>query len=134
MPVLAMRSSPWRTGRWIPGASDGRKEVSRLYPCCGLPIAPETVASTVAVTSHDRQLHGTYALCKCFDRDNRDLPEKAVFKRLSRVGDRALARPDRYLCTLYSDIATASLAVAMAGHPHHAQQAIAALVWKTEQL
>lgn len=107
--------------------------MSRLCPCCGLPIAPETVAATVAVTSRDQLLHGTYALCRRCDRDNRRLPEKAVFRRLARAGDRALARPDRYLCTLYPDIATARLAGAMAGHPQHAPQAIAALGWKSEQ-
>lgn len=106
--------------------------MSRLCPCCSLPVTPKTVGGTIAVTSNDQQVHGTYALCERCINENRHLPRMAIIKRLARAGDRALARPDRYLCTLYPDIATARLAVAMAGHPQYAQQAIAALGWKTE--
>lgn len=107
--------------------------MNRLCPCCGLPTAPEMVGAAIAATSNDRKRHGTFALCKRCIRDNRSLPGKIVLGRMARAGDHALANPDRYLCTLYPDLATARLAVAMAGHPQHAQQAITALGWASTQ-
>lgn len=80
--------------------------MNRLCPCCGLPTAPDMVGAAIAATSNDRKRHGTFALCKRCIRDNRCLPGKIVFGRMAR------------------------LAVAMAGHPQHAQQAITALGWK----
>lgn len=108
--------------------------MSRRCPCCDLPITVGDLGAAVAATSNDRQVHGAYALCTRCTNENRRLPIKTRLKRICRAGDRALDQPDRYLCALFPDIAQARLAVAMLGHPQHAQAAVLALGWSTETL
>lgn len=101
--------------------------MEKRCPACDLPLS-HPVAS-VAVSSNDGMVHGVMGLCERCIVQNRSLPAAIRFKRISRAGDRALVRPDRYLCAIFPNIGAARLAAGMLGHPEHALQTLNALGW-----
>ncbi|MHB1246709.1 MAG: hypothetical protein ACYCZH_09710 [Sulfuriferula sp.] len=99
-------------------------------PSCDLPMI--RLAACLAVNSNDGTVHGVLGLCERCVAQNRSLPAIARFKRISRAGDRALERPDKYQCALFPDSGSARLAAAMLGHPQHVHKALNALGWGSD--
>lgn len=97
-------------------------------PSCGLPIG--RVGITVfAGSTNDNLVHGVFAICARCTTEGHRLPATSRSKRISRAGDRALAHPEKFLCTTYPNIGAARLAVALLGHPAHSQEALKAMGW-----
>lgn len=100
----------------------------RHCPCCGLPIGRHGI-TVFSGSSNDRHTHGVFAICARCTTEGHRLPAAIQSKRISRAGDRALAHPEKFLCTLFPNIGLARLAVALLGHPAYAQEALNALGW-----
>lgn len=135
MPAPALHTAECRAGRlgrWNLSQCYAANAPMRFCPCCNLPIDSASIGAAVAASSNDRTAHGVFALCTRCIRDNRRLPATIRTKRISRAGDRALENPDKFICTTYPSIDLARLAVAMLGHPKHAQAAGVALGWVNE--
>lgn len=82
--------------------------MSRRCPACDLPL--RELGQVIAASSNDRQVHGVLGVCLPCQARARRLPLSTRMKLYDRAADRALASPDRYLCTLYPTAATARLA------------------------
>jgi hypothetical protein len=105
-----------------------RSDAARLCPACGLPIGGEGITA-FAASSNDGRIHGVFAICARCTNEGWRLPAAVRVKRASRAGDRALADPERYLCTTLPNIGLARIAVGMLRHGAHVQDALNSLGW-----
>jgi hypothetical protein len=100
----------------------------RRCPSCGLPIG--CVGITVfSGSSNDGLTHGVFAVCVRCSHERSRLPAAIWNKRISRAGNRALAHPEKFLCTTYQTTGAARLALALLGHPAHSQETLKAMGW-----
>jgi hypothetical protein len=102
--------------------------LNRRCAACALPITVATLGDAVA-SSDDHHHHVVVAVCLRCAASASHIPARAYRRLLNRAADRALADPDRYLCTRVADAGAAQLAIGMLGHPAHVLQAINAMGW-----
>jgi hypothetical protein len=98
-------------------------------PACGLPMDADGIGLAIAASSNDGTAHGVIAICTRCAHDNRRLPAMIQRKRMSRAADRALQRPEKFLCAVVPSIGAARLAVSLLGHPQHGREALSAIGW-----
>lgn len=101
----------------------------KFCPACNLPMTVATLGDAVAASSDDHRHHVVVAVCRRCAASAARIPPHAYRKLLNRSADRALADPERYLCTLVVDAGAARLATGLLGHPAHVLETIAALGW-----
>jgi hypothetical protein len=101
----------------------------KYCPACNLPITVATLGDAVAASSDDHHHHAVVAICRRCTASASRIPLRTYRKLLNRAADRALAHPDRYLCTHVADAGAARLATGLLGHPAHALETLKALGW-----
>jgi hypothetical protein len=97
--------------------------MTRRCPCCGLPA--RDFGRIASASSNDGQTHGLAGICKRCTTAEARLPKATRWKRM----DRALARPDEFLCKVYPDPGAARVALSMLQHPEHGRDILAGLGW-----
>lgn len=127
--VMLCSYRPMRCGNW--SSCLPLILVSAAHKCaaCGLPISVATLGDAIAASSDDRRHHVIVAICRRCASSARRLPHGVYRKMLARAADRALADPERYLCSPVADAGAAQLAIGMLGHPAHVLDALKALGW-----
>lgn len=91
------------------------------------------IGQVIAASSNDRQVHGVLGVCLACQARARRLPLSPRRKLYDRAADRALADPDRYLCTPYPTAAAARLAHGMLQQQDLTAQVMRAMGWLDQE-
>lgn len=122
------RPPPFKMHPWPVKSCNPHRTIKRC-PACSLPITAATLGDAAAASSDDHLHHVVFALCRRCTASASRIPAHTYRKLLNRAADRALADPERYLCTHVADAGAARLAIGMLGHPAHVLEALNAMGW-----